>query len=79
MSVVAGIEKSYASKGYITIVRRKFLSHKPKHFVVKAFYAVFQKISDSKKVYEEVGGKNINNFLRKCLSHSVEKCRRGIL
>ena len=72
-SVIAGIEKNYASGGYVTIFRRNVLSHEQKHFVEEAFYAVFQKFSDSEKVYEEMGGKSINNFLRKIF---VEQCRK---
>ena len=55
VSLISGIEKSYASEGYVTIFpifRRKFFVSVPKHFVEEPFYAVFQKISGSEKVYE---------------------------
>ena len=53
VSLISGIEKCYASDGYITIFRRKiFRLTVPKHFVQEPFYAVFQKISGSEKVYE---------------------------
>ena len=90
MSLISGIEKLYASEGYVTIFRRNFfvslcrktspgnplVCHNfrvsknfmlkrvmsryfveffcltvPKTFVGKPFYAVFQKISGSEKVY----------------------------
>ena len=51
-SVIAGIEKSYASECYVTIFRRKFFClTAPKHFVEKPFYAVYQKNSGSEKVF----------------------------
>ena len=91
-SLISGIEKFYASEGYVTIFRQKFLSHStekfrrgtllcfrkflvaknvrdkrgggyhdflsklfcltvPKNFVGEPFCALFQKISDSEKVY----------------------------
>ena len=72
-SVIPGIEKSYASEGYVTIFRRNLLPHKPEHFVEEAFYAVSQKISESEKVFGEEGGESINNFLRKFF---VSECRK---
>ena len=51
VSLISGIEKSYASQGYITIFCRNFLSQSAKKFVGELFCAVFQKISDSQKAY----------------------------
>ena len=46
----------------------------PKHFVEEPFYAVFQKISVSEKVYgREVGRGSIEKFRRKFF---VSKCRK---
>ena len=50
-SLISRIEKFYASKGYVTIFCRKFFVSVPRHFVEQPFCAVFQKISDSEKVY----------------------------
>ena len=75
--MIAGIEKSYASEGYVTIFRRNFLPHKPKHFVEEAFYAVFPKISESEKVYGEEGRESINNFLRKIVVAHCRKMPKG--
>ena len=48
VSLISGIEKFYASEGYVTI----FCLTVPKHFVEEPFCAVFfQKISGSEKVY----------------------------
>ena len=51
VSLISGIEKFYASEGYVTSFRRKFFVSVPKHFVEEPFCAVFQKISGSEKVY----------------------------
>ena len=46
-----------------------FLPQKPKHFAEEAFYAVFQKISESAKVMEKKEGKvSIISFERFCLT-----------
>ena len=52
VSLISGIEKFYASEGYVTIFCRKiFCLTVPKHFVEEPFCAVFQKISGSEEVY----------------------------
>ena len=52
VSLISGIKKFYYSEGYITIFRRKFLCPTvPEHFVEETIYAVFQKNSESEKVY----------------------------
>ena len=52
VSLFSGIQKSYASEGYVTIFRRNFLTHSAEKFRwVEPFSAVFQKISGSEKVY----------------------------
>ena len=51
LSLVSGFEIIYASKGYVTIFRRKFCVSASTHFVEEHFCAVFQKISDSEKVF----------------------------
>ena len=47
----SGIEKLYASEGYVTILSNFFCLTVPKNFVEEPFCAVFQKISGSEKVY----------------------------
>ena len=54
VSLISGIEKVYASEGYVTIF--DFLSNffclpVPKNLVGEPFCAVFQRISGSEKVY----------------------------
>ena len=54
VSLIPGIEKFYASEGYVTIFdfMSKFFSLTvPKNLVGEPFCAVFQKISCSEKVY----------------------------
>ena len=54
VSLVSGIQKFYASEGYVTIfdfLSKFFCLTVPKNFVSEPFCAVFQKISGSKKVY----------------------------
>ena len=52
-SPVSGIEKIYASDGYVTIFYQKvFCLTVPERFVEEPFFAVFQKNSSSEKVYE---------------------------
>ena len=51
VSLISGVEKFYASEGYVTIFRRIFCLTVPKNFVGEPFCAVFQKISGSQKVY----------------------------
>ena len=50
-SLISGIEKVYASEGYVTIFCRNFLSHSAEKFRREPFCAVFQKTSGSEKVY----------------------------
>ena len=50
MSLISGIEKFYASEGYVTIFRRIFFSDNVEKFRREAFCAVLQKNSGSKKV-----------------------------
>ena len=51
LSLISGIEKIYASEGYVTILCLYFLSHSAENFVEEPFCAVFQKTSGSEKVY----------------------------
>ena len=51
VSLISGMEKFYASEDYVTIFRRNICLTVPKHFVEEPFYAVFQKVSGSQKVY----------------------------
>ena len=52
VSLISGIEKFYASEGYVKIFRQKnFCLAVPKHFVEEPFYAVFEKSSGSEKFY----------------------------
>ena len=50
VSLISGIEKGYASDGYVTIFRRNFCLAEPKSFAGEPFFAVFKKNSGSKKV-----------------------------
>ena len=47
VSLISGIEKFYAKKGYVTIFCRIFFLAVPKHFEGEPFCAVFWKISRS--------------------------------
>ena len=52
VSLVSGIEKIYASEGYVTIFRRKsFVSQYRNISWGEPFCDVFQKISVSQKIY----------------------------
>ena len=52
VSLISGIEKVYASEGYVTIFRRKiFYLTVPKNFVGETFCAVFQNIFGIEKFY----------------------------
>ena len=54
VSLISGIEKFYASEGYVTIfdfLSKFFSLTVPKNLVGEPFCAVFQKISGSEKVY----------------------------
>ena len=54
VSLISGIEKFYASEGYVTIfdfLSKFFCLTVPKNLVGEPFCAVFQKISGSEKVY----------------------------
>ena len=52
----------------------------PKKLVGEAFFAVFQEISGTEKVFRQERGESNKFFLRNFFSsHSVEKCRRGFL
>ena len=75
----AGIEKFYASEGYVTIFCRIFCLTVPKKFVEGPFSAVFQIISGSEKVYGKEGGEVSRFSFEKFLSDSAEKIRRGTL
>ena len=51
VSLISGIEKVYASDGYVTIFRRSFFCLAvPKNFAGEPFCAVFQKVSRREKV-----------------------------
>ena len=50
VSLISGIEKVYASDGYVTIFRRSFCHAVPKNLAGEPFSAVFQKFSGSEKV-----------------------------
>ena len=54
VSLISGIEKFYASEGYVTIfdfLSKFFCLTMPKDFLGEPFCAVFQKISGSERVY----------------------------
>ena len=54
VSLISGIEKFYASEGYVTIfdfLSKFFCFPVPKNLVGEPFCAVFQRISGSEKVY----------------------------
>ena len=81
VSLNSGIEKFYASEGYVTIfdfLSKFFCLTVPKILAGELFCAVFQKFSGSEKFYGEEGVVSrfsVENFL----SHSAEIFRRGIL
>ena len=56
VSLISGIEKFYASEGYVMIFCRFFCLTVPKNLVGEPFCAVFQKISGSEKVWIREGG-----------------------
>ena len=75
VSLISGIEKFYASEGYVTILgflSKFFCPTVPKYFVGEPFCAVFQKISGSEKVYGKQGGGSMKIFRRKFF---VPRCR----
>ena len=82
VSLISGIEKFYASEGYVTIFCRfVFCLTVPKNLVGEPSCAVFQKISGSEKFMDKRGGGGgVSRFsFENFLSHSAENFRRGIL
>ena len=80
MSVISGIEKFYASEGYVTIFRRNFfvaqhrnISKRNPSMLCFRKSLVAKKFMDKRAV--EVSRFSVENFL----SHSSEKIRRGTL
>ena len=51
VSLIPGIEKVFASYGYVTFFRRFFRLTEPKNFAGETFCAKFQKVYGSEKVY----------------------------
>ena len=77
--MIAGIEKCYASQGYVTLFRRKTFVSKSRKFLQGNLSVLsFGKFPVSHKVMDEKRG-SIKFFRRFFLSHSVEKCRRGTI
>ena len=75
--MIAGIEKSYASEGYITIFRGKiFVSQNRKTLQGNLSVLRFGKFPVSHKFMDEKRG-SIKFFRPLFLSHSVGKYRRG--
>ena len=63
LSLVSGIEKFFASEGYVTIFRRNFFCLTvPKHFVEEPISAVFQKNSSGERVYGNEGGRGEDQY-----------------
>ena len=75
VSLISGIEKLYASEGYVTILRRKIFVSVPKHFVEELFCAVFRKISGSEKFMDKREGEVSRFSFESFLCHSAEKFR----
>ena len=80
VSLTSGIEKLYASEGYVTIFCRTFLvSQCRKNQQGRPFMLCFRSFPVAKKFIDRKGGKYQEfppNFVS---SHSVERCRRGFL
>ena len=79
VSLNSGIEKLYASEGYVTISVEVFLSDNAEKFCRGTLLCCFRKIPAAKKFTDkrEGGGSRFSgeNFL----SHSAEKVRRATL
>ena len=80
VSLVSGIEKFYASEGYVTIFCRKFFCLTVlKKFVEEPFCAVFQKFSLA-KMFMDRRRKGVSKIsMERFWSHSAEKIVRGTL
>ena len=79
VSLISGIEKFYASEGYVTISRGKFfVSQYRKTLQGNPSVLCFGKFPVANKFMDEKGG--VSRFsLEKFLSHSAEKIRRATL
>ena len=64
MSLISGIEKFYASEGYVTILCRIFLSHSTEK-LGKGTLLCFTKFLVSKMFMDKSGGGSIKIFRRK--------------
>ena len=75
MSPISGIEKVYASDGYVTIFRRSFFCLAvPKNLAGEPFCAVFQKNSGSEKVKKFKDKRGSIKLLRQKIF--VSQCRK---
>ena len=78
VSLISGIEKFYASEGYVTIfdfLSKFFSLTVPKNLVGEPFCAVFQKISCSEKFMDKRGGGVWRFSVEIFMSHGAEKFR----
>ena len=73
VSLISGIEKFYASEGYVTIFCRNFFVSVPKNLLGQPFRVAL--ISGIEKFYASEDYVTI--FCRNFLSHNAEKFRRG--
>ena len=78
VSLISGIEKVFASEGYVTIFVETFLSHSTETFRRGTLLCcVSESFRWPKSLWIKGGG--IKTFRRTFLSRSAEKCRRGTL
>ena len=78
VSLISGIEKFYASEGYVTIFRQIFfVSQYGKTLQGNPSVLCFGKFPVANKFMDKKGG--YQNFPSKILSHSAEKFRRATL
>ena len=80
VSLIFGIEKFYASEGYVTIFCRKFfVSQCRKSSQVNTFVLFFRKFRVAKKLMDKGGWRASRFSVKNFLFHSTEKFLRGIL
>ena len=79
VSLISGIEKTYASEGYVTIFVENFLSHSTETFRRGSLLCCVSESFRWPKSLRIRGGRSIKIFRRIFLSRSAEKCRRGTL
>ena len=79
VSLISGIEKNYASEGYVTIFIKNSLSHSTETFRRGTLPCCVSVSFRWPKSLWIRGGGRVKIFRRIFLSRSAEKCRRGTL